>query len=115
MRMTVIGTGYVGVVHAACMADIGHEVLGVDIDEERIAALTEGKAPIYEPGLNELLARTVESGRLRFSTSLTDAARFARLHFVCVGTPQVAGGEAADTRHVDAVVDGMAPTCGPAA
>jgi UDPglucose 6-dehydrogenase len=71
--------------------------------------LTEGKAPIYEHGLNELLARTVESGRLRFSTSLTDAARFARVHFVCVGTPQVAGGAAADTRHVDAVVDGMAP------
>ncbi|UYQ60138.1 UDP-glucose dehydrogenase family protein [Streptomyces peucetius] len=109
MRMTVIGTGYVGVVHAACMADIGHDVLGVDIDEERIAALTAGHAPIYEPGLNALLARTVKSGRLRFSTSTTEATRFARLHFVCVGTPQVPGGEAADIRHVDAAVDGMAP------
>lgn len=109
MRMTVIGTGYVGVVHAACMADIGHEVLGVDIDEERIAALTEGNAPVYEPGLNELLARTVGSGQLRFSTSTADAARFARLHFVCVGTPQVPGGEAADVRHVDAVIEALAP------
>ncbi|WP_106972276.1 UDP-glucose dehydrogenase family protein [Streptomyces yerevanensis] len=109
MRMTVIGTGYVGVVHAACMADIGHEVLGVDIDEERIAALTGGNAPIYEPGLNELLARTVESGRLRFTTSITEAARFARLHFVCVGTPQMPGGEAADVHHVDAVVSDITP------
>ncbi|GAA2964419.1 UDP-glucose dehydrogenase family protein [Kitasatospora cinereorecta] len=108
MRMTVIGTGYVGTVHAACMADIGHEVLGIDIDAERIASLAAGRAPIREPGLDELLARTVASGRLRFSTSLAEGAAFARTHFVCVGTPQRPDSEAADLRYVDAVVDGLA-------
>ncbi|MEV0321464.1 UDP-glucose dehydrogenase family protein [Streptomyces sp. NPDC050658] len=109
MRMTVIGTGYVGTVHAACMADIGHQVLGIDIDAERIASLAAGRAPIHEAGLDELLARTVASGRLRFSTSLAEGAAFARTHFVCVGTPQRPDGKAADLRYVDAVVDGLAP------
>ncbi|OEJ28092.1 UDP-glucose 6-dehydrogenase [Streptomyces agglomeratus] len=108
MRMTVIGTGYVGTVHAACMADLGHEVLGVDVDAERIASLSAGRAPLREAGLDELLSRTVTSGRLRFSTSLAEAASFARVHFVCVGTPQRADGEAADLRYVDAVMDGLA-------
>ncbi|MFI8996618.1 UDP-glucose dehydrogenase family protein [Streptomyces sp. NPDC053542] len=109
MRMTVIGTGYVGTVHAACMADIGHEVLGIDIDAERIAFLASGRAPIREAGLDELLARAVDSGRLRFATSLAEGAAFAKTHFVCVGTPQRTDGEAADLRYVDAVVDGLAP------
>ncbi|MGW7070499.1 UDP-glucose dehydrogenase family protein [Streptomyces sp. NPDC054855] len=109
MRMTVIGTGYVGTVHAACMADIGHQVLGIDIDAERIASLSAGRAPIHESGLDELLARTVASGRLRFSTSLAEGAAFARTHFVCVGTPQRPDSHAADLRYVDAVVDGLAP------
>ncbi|THA77352.1 UDP-glucose/GDP-mannose dehydrogenase family protein [Streptomyces sp. A0642] len=108
MRMTVIGTGYVGTVHAACMADIGHQVLGIDIDPARIASLTAGRAPMHEPGLDELLARTVASGRLRFSTSLAEGAEFARTHFVCVGTPQRPDSEAADLRYVDAVVDELA-------
>ncbi|WLQ52751.1 UDP-glucose/GDP-mannose dehydrogenase family protein [Streptomyces poriferorum] len=108
MRMTVIGTGYVGTVHAACMADIGHQVLGIDIDEARIASLTAGRAPMHEPGLDELLARTVASGRLRFSTSLAEGAEFARTHFVCVGTPQRPDSEAADLRYVNAVVDELA-------
>ncbi len=108
MRMTVIGTGYVGTVHAACMADIGHEVLGIDVDADRIASLAAGRAPIREAGLDELLARTVASGRLRFSTSLAEGAAFARTHFVCVGTPQRPDGEAADLRCVDAVVDELA-------
>lgn len=109
MRMTVIGTGYVGTVHAACMADIGHQVLGIDIDAERIASLSAGRAPIHESGLDELLARTVASGRLRFSTSLAEGAAFAGTHFVCVGTPQRPDGHAADLRYVDAVVDGLGP------
>lgn len=109
MRMTVIGTGYVGTVHAACMADIGHQVLGIDIDAERIASLSAGRAPIHERGLDALLARAVASGRLRFSTSLADGAAFARTHFVCVGTPQRPDSHAADLRYVDAVVDGLAP------
>lgn len=109
MRMTVIGTGYVGTVHAACMADIGHQVLGIDIDAERIASLSAGRAPIHESGLDELLARTVASGRLRFTTSLAEGAAFARTHFMCVGTPQRPDSKAADLRYVDAVVDGLAP------
>lgn len=109
MRMTVIGTGYVGTVHAACMADLGHQVLGIDIDAERIAALAAGRAPLHESGLDALLARTVASGRLRFSTSLAEGAAFARTHFVCVGTPQRPDSHAADLRYVDAVVDGLAP------
>lgn len=87
MRLTVIGTGYVGAVHAACMAEIGHEVLGVDIDAERIGALGAGRPPFYEPGLSGMLKRMVDAGRLRFTTSLAEAARFAGTHFVCVGTP----------------------------
>ncbi|MEV0219649.1 UDP-glucose/GDP-mannose dehydrogenase family protein [Streptomyces sp. NPDC050704] len=109
MRLTVIGTGYVGAVHAACMADIGHEVLGVDIDPERIAALTGGRPPFFEPGLSKMLMRAVDTGRLRFSTSLAEAARFGDTHFICVGTPQDPDSGAADLRHVEAAVDGLAP------
>src|ERR671916_79523 len=88
MRITVIGTGYLGAVHAACMAGIGHEVLGVDAEPDKIAALAAGRAPFFEPGLPELLARETASGRLRFTTSLAEAADFGEIHFMCVGTPQ---------------------------
>ncbi|MEU0412071.1 UDP-glucose/GDP-mannose dehydrogenase family protein [Streptomyces griseorubiginosus] len=109
MRLTVIGTGYLGAVHAACMADLGHEVLGVDIDLAKIAALGEGRVPFFEPGLQEVLSRTVSSGRLRFTTSLDEAADFGDVHFVCVNTPQRRDSPACDTSAVDAVVDGLAP------
>ncbi|HEY0002754.1 MAG TPA: UDP-glucose/GDP-mannose dehydrogenase family protein, partial [Actinoplanes sp.] len=109
MRITVIGTGYLGAVHAACMADIGHEVLGVDVDPNKIAALAEGRPPFFEPGLGELLARTVEKGTLRFTTSLKEAGEFGDLHFICVGTPQKRGSYAADLSHIEAVVKGLAP------
>ncbi|MET8095573.1 UDP-glucose/GDP-mannose dehydrogenase family protein [Streptomyces sp. NPDC005236] len=109
MRLTVIGTGYVGAVHAACMAETGHEVLGVDVDEERVTALAAGHPPFHEPGLSAMLQRTVASDALRFTTSLDEAARFADTHFVCVGTPQRPDSGAADLRHVEAVVDGLAP------
>ncbi|MGV9912119.1 UDP-glucose dehydrogenase family protein [Streptomyces tendae] len=109
MRLTVIGTGYVGTVHAACMADLGHEVLGIDVDEDRIASLAAGRPPVHENGLGELLARNTASGRLRFTTSLAAGAAFANVHFVCVGTPQRPDGGAADLRHVDAVVEGLLP------
>ncbi|MFF4536381.1 UDP-glucose dehydrogenase family protein [Streptomyces aureus] len=109
MRLTVIGTGYVGAVHAACMAETGHEVLGVDVDEERVAALAAGHPPFHEPGLSAMLQRTVAAGTLRFTTSLEEAARFADTHFVCVGTPQRPDSGAADLRHVEAVVDGLTP------
>ncbi|MGW1363564.1 UDP-glucose dehydrogenase family protein [Streptomyces chartreusis] len=109
MRLTVIGTGYLGAVHAACMAELGHEVLGVDIDAEKIAALGEGRVPFYEPGLQEVLGRAVDSGRLRFTTALDEAADFGDVHFVCVNTPQRRDSPDADLRAVDAVIEGLAP------
>ncbi|WJZ01181.1 UDP-glucose 6-dehydrogenase YwqF [Corynebacterium hansenii] len=108
MRMTVIGTGYLGATHAACMAELGHEVLGVDVDPAKIEALSEGRVPFYEPGLPELLRKHVDSGALRFTTDYDEAASFATLHFVGVGTPQVKGSNAADVRYVDAVIDELA-------
>src|SRR5690349_1998785 len=107
MRITVIGTGYLGAVHAACMAEIGHEVLGIDVDAAKIEALAAGRPPFHEPGLSGVLARNVEAGRLRFSTSLAEAAAFGEVHFVCVGTPQQPGSWVADLSYVDAVIDGL--------
>ena len=109
MRISVIGTGYLGAVHAACMAELGHEVLGVDSDIQKIAALQEGRAPFFEPGLEEILVRVVASGKLRFSTSLQEAAEFGDAHFICVGTPQLPQTAGADLSHIEAVVDGLAP------
>jgi UDPglucose 6-dehydrogenase len=109
MRITVIGTGYLGAVHAACMAEIGHDVLGVDVNAAKIEALAAGRPPFYEPGFPDVLARTVASGKLRFTTSLEEAGKFGDVHFVCVGTPQQAGGHGADLSHVNAVIDGLAP------
>ena len=109
VRITVIGTGYLGAVHAVCMAEIGHDVLGVDTDLGKISALAQGRPPFFEPGLAELLARGLRSGRLRFGGSLADAAQFGEVHFICVGTPQLPGSLAADTSGVEAVIDGLAP------
>ncbi len=107
-RITVIGTGYLGATHAACMAELGFEVLGVDVDETKIAALAKGEVPFYEPGLGEFLGRHVASGRLRFTTSFAEAGEFGDVHFVCVGTPQRADGLAADLSHVDSAVTALA-------
>jgi UDPglucose 6-dehydrogenase len=109
MRITVIGTGYLGAVHAACMAASGHQVLGVDVDPTKLAALAAGRPPFFEPGLPELLRRTVDSGALRFTDCLAEAGEFGEVHFVCVGTPQQPNSSAADLRHVNAVIDGLAP------
>ncbi|MFJ6894965.1 UDP-glucose dehydrogenase family protein [Streptomyces hokutonensis] len=109
MRLTVIGTGYVGAVHAACMTEIGHEVLGVDTDAERIAGLTCARPPFREPGLSEILRRAVDAGTLRFTTSPAEAARFGDTHFICVGTPQDPDSGVADLRYVDAALDGLLP------
>ncbi|MBS7548193.1 UDP-glucose dehydrogenase family protein [Dietzia massiliensis] len=109
MRVTVFGTGYLGATHAACMAELGHEVLGVDIDEGKIERLRRGEAPFYEPGLPEILLRQVEAGQLRFTTDYREAAEFADLHFIGVGTPQCKGEFAADTSHVEEVVARLAP------
>lgn len=108
MRITVIGTGYLGATHAAAMAELGHEVLGVDVDPAKIEALSAGQVPFFEPGLPELLKKHVESGRLRFTTNYDEAVEFANVHFVGVGTPQVKGSYAADVRYVDAAVTELA-------
>ena len=108
LRLSVLGTGYLGATHAACMAELGFDVIGMDVDEAKVEALAEGRVPFYEPDLEPLLRKNVESGRLRFTTSYAEAAT-ADVHFLCVGTPQRKGEYAADLSHVDAVVDGLAP------
>ena len=92
MRLSVIGCGHLGAVHAACMADMGHEVLGVDIDESKTEMLNSGKAWFHEPDLDEMLSRNVSSGRLRFTTSSAAAAEFAAAHFLGVATPGLTAG-----------------------
>ncbi|MDQ1588077.1 MAG: UDPglucose 6-dehydrogenase [Microbacteriaceae bacterium] len=108
MRISVIGCGYLGAVHAAAMAELGHEVIGIDIDANKIANLAEGKPPFFEPGLPEILSSAIASGRLSFSTDMADAAG-ATVHFVAVGTPQKRGSSAADLRYVNAAFASLAP------
>lgn len=109
MRMTVIGTGYLGATHAACMAELGHEVLGVDVDAAKIEALQAGKVPFFEPGLPEVLEHNIEAGRLNFTTDYAQAAEFAKVHFLGVGTPQRHGSYAADMTYVKAVITDLVP------
>lgn len=109
MRCTVIGTGYLGATHAAGMAELGHDVLGVDVDPGKIAKLAAGEVPFYEPGLGKMLRDNINAGRLRFTTDYDEAAAFADLHFLGVGTPQKKGEYGADLRHVYSVVDELVP------
>lgn len=111
-RLTVIGTSYLGTVVAGCMADLGSEVLGMDIDARKIATLSTGKAPFYEPGLDDVLQRGVESGRLRFTTSYEEVAEFGDVHFLCLGTPQKEGEYAADLSQINDVIASLAPLLG---
>lgn len=108
-QIAVFGTGYLGATHAACMAELGHEVIGVDVDTAKLAKLEAGEVPFYEPGLEEVLKRNIENGRLRFTTSYQEAADFADIHFIGVGTPQKKGEFGADLTYVDAVVEKLAP------
>ncbi|MGP4113978.1 UDP-glucose dehydrogenase family protein [Streptomyces sp. 4N509B] len=113
-RITVIGTGYLGATHAAAMAELGFTVTGLDVNPEKTEALAAGRAPMYEPGLEELLRRHVaglegSSGRLTFTTSYAEAAEAGDVHFVCVNTPQRAGEYACDMSYVDAAIDSLAP------
>jgi len=108
MRISVVGCGYLGAVHAACMAELGHDVVGIDVDARKVAELSAGRAPFFEPGLPEVLERATASGRLRFTTDMAEAAG-AQVHFVAVGTPQTAGSHAADLTYVDAAVAGLLP------
>ena len=107
--MTVLGTGYLGATHAACMAELGHDVLGVDVDASKIAKLQAGEVPFYEPGLEELLQRNIAAGRLHFTDSYADAVAWADVHFVSVGTPQKKGELAADISAVEGVIEALAP------
>ncbi|MEU8456209.1 UDP-glucose dehydrogenase family protein [Streptomyces griseoaurantiacus] len=114
LKITVIGTGYLGATHAAAMAELGFEVLGLDVVPEKIAMLERGETPMYEPGLEELLGRHVagiegSSGRLRFTLDWAEAAEFGDIHFVCVNTPQKHGEYACDMSYVDSAVDSLAP------
>ncbi|MBP7430232.1 MAG: UDP-glucose/GDP-mannose dehydrogenase family protein, partial [Candidatus Hydrogenedentes bacterium] len=92
MRISVIGTGYVGLVAGTCLADTGHRVICVDVDEERLARLKRGEMPIYEPGLEELLTRNIEEERLSFTGDTGDAVAKSLLVFLCVGTPSLENG-----------------------
>ena len=112
VKISVIGCGYLGAVHAACMAELGHEVVGVDVVERQVEQLREGRAPFFEPGLPELLTSALATGRLRFTTDPAEAAG-ATVHFVCVGTPQRKGEMAADLTFVDAAVESLLPLLAP--
>ena len=115
LRISVLGTGYLGATHAACMAELGFEVLGLDVDKAKVDLLASGTIPFYEPGLDELLAKHVASGRLRFTTSYEEAGAFGDVHFICVGTPQKKGEFAADMRYVDAATESLLPHLKPGA
>jgi UDPglucose 6-dehydrogenase len=108
MRLTVIGTGYLGLTHAVCLADLGHSVLAMDTDPVKLGRAARGEAPFFEPGLEPLLRKNIESGRLRFTTSHAEVGCFGDLHFLCVGTPQAADGSA-DLASVTAAIDALAP------
>jgi UDPglucose 6-dehydrogenase len=105
--MSVIGLGYLGLTHAVCMADLGHQVIGLDTDVEKVARAASSEAPFFEPGLEPLLRKNLEAGRLRFTASYVEAAGFGEVHFLCVGTPQAADGSA-DMSQVNAAVDALA-------
>ncbi len=112
MQISVIGCGYLGAVHAACMAKLGHHVVGIDVDERKIADLAASKAPFFEPGLEELLMEVQATGRLTFTTDMS-AAKGSSVHFVCVGTPQKKGENAADMTYVDAATLALLPYLSP--
>ncbi len=109
VNITVIGCGYLGTTHAAAMAELGHDVLGVEIDPDKRALLAAGKVPFFEPGLEALVGRHVASGRLRFTGSYEEAGAFADFHLVCVGTPQLASSMGADISQVNAAVGSLSP------
>jgi UDPglucose 6-dehydrogenase len=108
MKLSVIGCGYLGAVHAASMAELGHDVVGIDVDAAKVALLSAGEAPFFEPGLPEILKSALASGRLRFSTDIADA-QGSSVHFIGVGTPQRKGENAADLTYVDAAIDALIP------
>ncbi|MFI1176967.1 UDP-glucose dehydrogenase family protein [Streptomyces melanogenes] len=109
MKLTVIGCGYLGATHAACMAELGHDVLGMDNDRDKVALLNSGKAPFFERDLDPLLVKHTATGRLKFTASYAEAAAFADLHFIGVGTPQMPGEHAYDLSPLFNAVRQLAP------
>ena len=112
LKVSVIGTGYLGATHAACVSSMGFEVIGIDVEPAKIESLKAGRVPFYEPGLEELLTKEIKGGKLKFSTNFQDAAD-ADIHFICVGTPQQENSLAADMRFVDAALDAVAAIAKP--
>ena len=108
LKISVIGTGYLGTTHAACMSSLGFEVIGIDVDPAKIKSLAAGEIPFYEPGLEELLQQELKSGRLSFTTDF-NAIKDCDVHFICVGTPQVKDGLAADLSYLFAALNEIAP------
>ncbi len=111
-KITVIGTGYLGATHAICMAIMGFDVMGFDVDHKKIDQLRAGEVPFYEPGLPEKLQEALASGRLRFTTDLEDVAEFGDVHFICVGTPQAPNSTAANLSYVESAFSGLAARIG---
>ena len=107
LKLSVIGTGYLGATHAACMASLGFEVIGFDTEASKIDLLSKGKVPFYEPDLEELLAEQIKAGRLSFTKNIAELADID-VHFICVGTPQVKGGNAADLTYVNSALESIA-------
>ncbi|MFG3227612.1 UDP-glucose dehydrogenase family protein [Kitasatospora sp. NPDC048194] len=112
MKLTVIGCGYLGATHAAAMAELGHQVLGMDTDTDKVDALNKGQAPFVERGLDDLLAKHTAAGNLRFTASYAEAAEFADIHFLGVGTPQQDGSGAYDLTHLHTAARRLAPRLG---
>ena len=108
-RISVIGTGYLGVTHAACMASVGHDVVALDVDENKVTSLAAGIVPFHEPGLPELLQESLAAGKIHFTTSWDDVAAEADVHFLCVGTPQSPESPAADLSQIKSAVQSLAP------
>jgi UDPglucose 6-dehydrogenase len=108
IKISVIGTGYLGATHAAAMAELGYDVVGVEVDPTRLASLQEGRLPFYEPGLDEVLMANIRNGRLRFTDDAAEAAAWADVQFLCVGTPQEAGSNRADLKYVFSAIDALA-------
>jgi UDPglucose 6-dehydrogenase len=108
MRMSVIGCGHLGATHAACMASVGHEVIGVDIDEDKVSLLNSGKGWFHEPGLDPMLAENIERGRLGFTSNIAEAAEFANIHFIGVATPGHGDGSY-DLSQLHAALSSLAP------
>jgi len=109
MKVSVIGAGYLGTTHAACLARLGHDVLAVDVDADKVAKLQSGVVPFFEPDLQDAVEAGLATGRLRFSGSIAEAAAFADVHFLAVGTPQNSAGSGADLSYLDAAMTALCP------